>query len=398
MIKAIIFDMDGVLIEAKDWHYEALNKALSLFGYEISRYDHLVTYDGLPTSKKLEMLSMERGLPRKLHKFINELKQQYTVDKIFTDCFPMFHHEYALAKLKSEGYKLAVGSNSIRNTIDLMMQKSNLKEYLDFFLSNQDVKKGKPDPEIYNKAIERLGLSPKECMIVEDNESITTQYMRSLYEIEKKTVLQHVYEHLSKIDNAEFIFIVKREDVSKYHIDDMIKLLVPNVRVIIAERDTKGSICTCLLAIDSLDDEESLIIVGADQVLNINLNEVVNNFIKNDYDAGTIIFEDIHPKWSYVKLDESGLVIQAAEKRPISKNATTGFYYYKKAKDFLDSATLMIKKGASVNGVYYVAPSLNEMVLKQKKIGTYRVDKSNYFNLKKQSGREEYENYLKGVK
>ena len=65
MIKAIIFDMDGVLIEAKDWHYEALNKALSLFGYEISRYDHLVTYDGLPTSKKLEMLSMERGLPRK---------------------------------------------------------------------------------------------------------------------------------------------------------------------------------------------------------------------------------------------------------------------------------------------------------------------------------------------
>ena len=220
-----------------------------------------------------------------------------------------------------------------------------------------------------------------------DNESITTQYMRSLYEIEKKTVLQHVYEHLSK-----------REDVSKYHIDDMIKLLVPNVRVIIAEGKTKGSICTCLLAIDSLDDEESLIIVGADQVLNINLNEVVNNFIKNDYDAGTIIFEDIHPKWSYVKLDESGLVIQAAEKRPISKNATTGFYYYKKAKDFLDSATLMIKKGASVNGVYYVAPSLNEMVLKQKKIGTYRVDKSNYFNLKKQSGREEYENYLKGVK
>ena len=133
-------------------------------------------------------------------------------------------------------------------------------------------------------------------------------------------------------------------------------------------------------------------------MLNINLNEVVNDFIKNDYDAGTIIFEDIHPKWSYVKLDEDGFVIQAAEKRPISKNATTGFYYYRKAKDFLDSATAMIKKGASVNGIYYVAPSLNEMVLKQKKIGVYRVDKSNYFNLKKQNGREEYEDYLKGEK
>ena len=231
-----------------------------------------------------------------------------------------------------------------------------------------------------------------------DNESITTQYMRSLYEIEKKTVLQHVYEHLSVIANAEFIFIVKREDVSKYHVDDMLKLLVPNVKVIIAEGETKGSVCTCLLAIDGINDEESLIIVGVDQVLNINLNEVVNNFIKNDYDAGTIIFEDIHPKWSYVKLDENGFVIQAAEKRPISKNATTGFYYYRKAKDFLDSATAMIKKGASVNGIYYVAPSLNEMVLKQKKIGVYRVDKSNYFNLKKQNGREEYEDYLKGEK
>ena len=205
MIKAIIFDMDGVLIEAKDWHYEALNKALSLFGYEISRYDHLVTYDGLPTSRKLEMLSMERGLPRKLHKFINELKQQYTVDKIFTDCFPMFHHEYALAKLKSEGYKLAVGSNSIRNTIDLMMQKSNLKEYLDFFLSNQDVKKGKPDPEIYNKAIERLGLNPKECMIVEDNfNGIAAAKASGAHVMEVETVYDVNYENIkAHIKKAE---------------------------------------------------------------------------------------------------------------------------------------------------------------------------------------------------
>ncbi|MCI8649340.1 MAG: HAD family phosphatase [Anaerotruncus sp.] len=168
-IKAVIFDMDGVLIDAKEWHYESLNKALRLFGYEISRYDHLVTYDGLPTSKKLEMLSMEKGMPRKLHRFINDLKQQYTVDQIFADCHPVFAHEFALASLKSEGYKLAVASNSIRNTVDLMMEKSNLKPYLDFFLSNQDVSKPKPDPEIYNEAIRRLGVAPDECLIVEDN-------------------------------------------------------------------------------------------------------------------------------------------------------------------------------------------------------------------------------------
>ena len=170
-IKAIIFDMDGVLIDAKDWHYEALNKALSLFGFTISRYDHLVTYDGLPTKKKLEMLTLERGLPKGLHQFINDLKQIYTMEMIFQKCKPVFYHEYALSRLKAEGYKLAVASNSIRQTVELMMEKSNLARYMDLMLSNQDVSKPKPDPEIYNTAITRLGLKPEECLIVEDNQN-----------------------------------------------------------------------------------------------------------------------------------------------------------------------------------------------------------------------------------
>jgi beta-phosphoglucomutase len=170
-IKAIIFDMDGVLIDAKDWHYEALNKALALFGFSISRYDHLVTYDGLPTKKKLEMLTLERGLPKGLHQFINDLKQIYTMEMIFQKCKPVFYHEYALSRLKAEGYRLAVASNSIRQTVELMMEKSNLSRYMDLMLSNQDVSKPKPDPEIYNTAIARLGLKPEECLIVEDNQN-----------------------------------------------------------------------------------------------------------------------------------------------------------------------------------------------------------------------------------
>lgn len=169
-IKAVIFDMDGVLIEAKDWHYISLNKALGLFGMAISRYDHLVTYDGLPTKKKLEMLTAECGLPFELHDFINEMKQQYTMEIVYTSCKPRFFHEYALSRLKQDGYKLAVASNSIRQTVQVMMKQSALIEYLDFYLSNQDVKMGKPDPEIYHMAIERLGLSPKECLVIEDNE------------------------------------------------------------------------------------------------------------------------------------------------------------------------------------------------------------------------------------
>lgn len=168
-IKAVIFDMDGVLIDAKEWHYEALNRALRLFGFEISKYDHLVTFDGLPTSKKLEILSLQRGLPRGLHKFINQMKQIYTMEYVYLKCKPKFVHEYALSKLKSEGYGLAVASNSIRHSVDVMMEKADLKKYLDFFLSNEDVKKPKPDPEIYLTAIKKFNLKPDECLIVEDN-------------------------------------------------------------------------------------------------------------------------------------------------------------------------------------------------------------------------------------
>lgn len=168
-IKAVIFDMDGVLIDAKEWHYEALNTALKHFGFEISRHDHLVTYDGLPTRKKLEMLNKERGLPLELHTFLNKLKQKYTVEFVNEQLAPNFIHEYALSQLKAQGYLLAVASNSIRKTVDLMMEKAALAPYLEFSLSNEDVIKGKPDPEIYLKAINQLGLQPKECLVVEDN-------------------------------------------------------------------------------------------------------------------------------------------------------------------------------------------------------------------------------------
>lgn len=170
-IKAVLFDMDGVLIDAKEWHYEALNRALALFGMPISRFEHLTTFDGLPTRKKLEMLSLERGLPPQLHEFINDMKQRYTMEVVSTRCKPNFIHEYTLSSLKSLGYRLAVCSNSVRASVEAMMRKSDLERYLDTMVSNEDVVKGKPDPEMYLKAINHLDLSPHECLIVEDNEN-----------------------------------------------------------------------------------------------------------------------------------------------------------------------------------------------------------------------------------
>ncbi len=170
-IKAVLFDMDGVLIEAKEWHYESLNRALALFGFEISRYDHLVTYDGLPTRRKLEMLSRERGLPTGLHGLVNDLKQKYTMEIVHSKCRPTFHHQYALSKLKARGLRLAVCSNSIRQTVDQMLQRAGIHHWFDLTLSNEDVSKAKPDPEIYSSAMARLGLLPSQCIVVEDNQN-----------------------------------------------------------------------------------------------------------------------------------------------------------------------------------------------------------------------------------
>ena len=228
-----------------------------------------------------------------------------------------------------------------------------------------------------------------------ENEKDTSQYIRNLYEIQKKTILQYVYESLNQIEDAHFIVVVRKEDAAKYHLDDMVRLLIPDCEIVTAVGATKGSACSCLLAVDLLEEEEPLVIAGGDQLMLQNPQTVIEEFKTKDYDGGVVIFDDIHPRWSFVKLDGENMVIEAAEKRPISRNATTGFYYFKKADDFIHSAQEMIRKDASVNGQYYVCPCFNEMVLEHKKIGTYRISKQEYFNFNQQKGMDDYERYLK---
>ena len=162
--------MDGVLIDAKEWHYFSLNNALNLFGEEISREEHNLKFDGLSTKKKLSMLSEENRIPLALHSTLNIIKQNFTINHIFQDCNPIFHHEYALSKLKNEGYKLALASNSIRATVGLMMERANISKYFDLTLSNNDVTNPKPNPEIYTSAMRMLNVDPLECLILEDND------------------------------------------------------------------------------------------------------------------------------------------------------------------------------------------------------------------------------------
>ncbi len=221
-----------------------------------------------------------------------------------------------------------------------------------------------------------------------------SRYIKGLYEIENKIIIQHVYQSLNNIENANFIFVIRREDAQKFHLGDTLKLLDSKAKVVITEGDTKGSACSCLLSIDYIDTEEPLIISGVDQIITRDWSEIYSEFQNKNYDGGVICFESVHPKWSYVKIDDDGFVVEAAEKYPISRNATTGQYYFKKGSDFVESAQKMILKGADVNGEYFVCPVFNEMILKQKKVGVIKIDKEEYFSLKSQKGIDAYEKYL----
>lgn len=170
MIKAVVFDMDGVLIDARDWHFEALNLALEPFGFKIPIEDHLNIYDGLPTSKKLEILSCNHGLPKKLHKVISSIKQDRTLRIAAQKCFPNMQHLILIQKLKEDGYRIGVYTNSIRQTTTFMLTHAHLYDLFDYIVTNEDVAEPKPSPEGYLKLASHFGLKSNEVLVVEDGD------------------------------------------------------------------------------------------------------------------------------------------------------------------------------------------------------------------------------------
>lgn len=166
--KAVLFDMDGVLVDATEWHYESLNSALSLFGHCINRKEHETTFNGLPTREKLKMLSESRGLPLNLHKILNEKKQLNLQEFIFAKCRPDYEKQIMLKYLKRQGLKLACCSNAIKDSIETMLKRSQIFPYFEEILGNDEGIKNKPEPDIYLEAMKRLEVKPDECLIVED--------------------------------------------------------------------------------------------------------------------------------------------------------------------------------------------------------------------------------------
>lgn len=209
-------------------------------------------------------------------------------------------------------------------------------------------------------------------------------FPRNLVQAMGKPLLQHVVENLQPIQilGAEICALVNRDEDRRFHTGRVLKLLNPAISVKRVEGKTAGALCTALLGIDHIDPEQPLIITNGDIVMDCDLSAAVAHFRALGLDGGTITFDDIHPRWSFVKLNEEGHVVEAAEKRPISHNATTGFYYFRQGKDFLQAAFRLLLKDAHVEGSFYICPVFNEMILDQKKIGTWQIERSKYHTLK----------------
>jgi len=436
MIKLIIFDLDGVLVETKKLHFDALNRALKEVDskYIITIEEHLSKYDGLNTHKKLNFLSKEKGLPLTEHSNIWLKKQLYTL-QMLKELTPDLRIIEILKQLKDNGYKLAVASNSIRETVKITLLKLGFLEYIDFYLSNEDVKHPKPHPELYLKAMIETGVCPKETLIIEDSvvgrtaanasggnlygincpsdlnfeniinyiNSININYKKPkwqggkmnilipmagagsrfekagytfpkpLIDVRGKPMIQWVVDNLNV--EAKYIFIVQKKHFEKYNLKDTINNFCPNNEIVQIDGITEGAACTTLLAKSYIDNDQSLIIANSDQFVEWDSDDFMYNCSASDLDANILAFKSTHPKWSYAKSNEFGYVTEVAEKKPISDMATVGIYYWRRGSDYVKHAEQMINKNIRVNNEFYVCPVFNEAIQDGKKIRTYNIEK-----------------------
>ena len=436
MIKLIIFDLDGVLVDARELHYNALNDALFLIDekYVINRDEHLSTYDGLSTTKKLNLLTKNKGLPKSLHNQVWKTKQQMTLKLI--DEFSVDERiRDILKKLKSENYTIACATNSIRETAKLQLIRKGFFEYIDFMYSNQDVKNPKPNSEMYLRCMIKAEVNPNETLIIEDShigrkgaissggilcgvkdtkdvtynkikkyindmndevkpkwqggkmnvlipmagagsrfEQAGYSFPKPLIEVNGKPMIQVVVENLN-ID-AKHIFIVQKEHYEKYNLKYLLNLITNNnCEIVQVDSMTEGAACTTLLAKKYIDNDEPLMIANSDQFVEWDSNEFMYSMVADNVDGGILSFEATHPKWSFVKLDDDGFVCEVAEKKPISNIATVGIYYWAEGSDYVKYSEQMIEKDIRTNNEFYVCPVYNEAIGDDKKIKVFPINK-----------------------
>ena len=422
MIKLVLFDLDGVLVDTKRIHFNALNEALG--SNAITEEQHLSIFDGLTTNQKLDMLGLSDENKQRVYnekqkltyKKLDDIKENENIINLFT-------------RLQEEGYEIGICSNAIKRTVVKCLSRIGVTGLCSFYLSADDVDNSKPHPEIYWKAMSIAGVLPDETIVIEDSPVGLTAAQRSganvirvnspdevnkdlidkikgkpmsikwkddrlnvlipmagagsrfvdagysfpkpLIDVNSKPMIQVVVDNLA-ID-ANYIFVVQKEHREKYNLDSMLGLIAPNCKIVEVDGVTEGAACTTLLAKEYINNDAPLLIANSDQYIEWNSMDFMYKMNEGEYDGGIVTFKSTHPKWSYAKTDGLGMVTQVAEKNPISDDATVGIYYWKRGKDYVTYAEDMIALDQRVNGEFYVCPVFNYAIRDTKQIIKYQV-------------------------
>ncbi len=195
-------------------------------------------------------------------------------------------------------------------------------------------------------------------------------------------LIQDLVEKCLELKPASISCMLPKADVAKYHLRNMLQQMSPIASIHSVHALTMGAACTALLAAETIDNDDELLILSCNELLDAPLGNIVENFRSDQCDAGVVVFKSLHPRYSFVRKSSQGYVVEAAEKNPISNHAVAGLYWFAKGNVFVEAVKEMIRKDFKVNNAFYIAPALNELVLLHKKIGTHRVDPSQYHPLK----------------
>lgn len=434
MNKLIIFDLDGVLIDSKLVHFDALNMALAQVNKNliITEQEQKETYEGLPTSVKLKLLTKHKGLDPIHYPAIWKNKQEFST-LLFNNIIKDNNLIQYFEKIKNNNIHIAVASNSIRSTVKLCLEKLGIDHLVEVMISNEDVNNPKPHPEIYWKAMSHFGVIAEDTVIFEDSivgklgardshatlieirdrQDLTMDkvdyaidllqnskpswvdpelnvlipmaglgsrfadagytFPKPLIDVNGKPMIHAVIDSLSI--KAKYTYIVQKEHFIKYHLDSLLNVITPGCNIVQIDGITEGAAVTALLAKSFIDNNKPLIIANSDQIVRWNSRDFVYDCMKQNVDGGIVTFKSTHPKWSYAKVNDNGYVIEVAEKKTISELATVGIYYWKHGSDFVKYAEQMINNNVRTNNEFYICPVYNEAIQDNKKIITHNAEK-----------------------
>lgn len=429
-VQLIIFDLDGVLIETKQLHYETLNEVLGPDD-AINYQDHLTYFDGLSTRAKLKKLNDQH------HKWNDaqmealwERKQQLTMHRlrnieknsVIFDC---------VQQLYKAGYQIAVASNCVRSTLSLVLKRLDIKRFCSYTCSSDEVEYQKPHPAMYWKLMSKCGATPETTLILEDSprglfaahhtgarvmqihnphevtyEMICT-FLRTpsyrpqprwhdtqlnvvipmagaghrferagysrpkpLIDVRQRPMIQVAVESLGI--NARYIYVVQRAHRISYQLDVILNMITPNCEIVEVDGVTEGAACTILTAKHLVNSDAPLFIANSDQYVEWSPLDFFYAMRQSQVDGGIVTFTATDPKWSFAQVDSTTqYVIAVAEKTPISTDATVGYYYWKRGSDFVRYAEQMIAKNIRVNNEFYVCPVYNEAIQDGQKIRAF---------------------------